>query len=156
MALSIEDQLDIRDLYARWCVAIDDGADRGWADTFTDDAVFALLAPPLRVKGREELLAMAAAVCAHDQGMNPHYCNNIVIDRDGDTATGRCDAVVLELRTGGDARIIKTCRYADRLVRRDGRWLIAERIVTWDTPHVPVQPEVEGATELRDKLLASG
>ena len=50
MSISIEDRLAIHDLYSRWCVTIDDGDAEGWADTFTDDAVFRLTTHPVRAE----------------------------------------------------------------------------------------------------------
>jgi len=148
MTLSIEDRLAIEDLYRRWCVTIDDGDDQGWADTFTDDGVFRLTTYPVEAIGRDALVAMAKQVYQHDQGLNRHQCYNILLTPDGDEVRGRCDALVLELRTGGDARIINTCRYADRIVRDARGWVFAERIITWDTPDIPVQPKVEGGMVL--------
>jgi uncharacterized protein (TIGR02246 family) len=144
VTISIEDRVSIHDLYARWCVTIDDGDAESWADTFTDDAVFRLTTHPVRAEGREEILAMGRSVYEHDEGMNRHQCHNILLTEEDDAVVGRCDAVVLELRTGGDARIIKTCRYHDRVVKIDRGWAFAERVIVWDTPHIPVQPEVEG------------
>jgi uncharacterized protein (TIGR02246 family) len=143
--LAVEDRLEIHDLYSRWCVAIDEGDAQAWADTFTEDGIFRLTTHPVRATGRAELLAMAENVYAHDQGLNRHQCYNILLTADGPLVRGRADALVLELRTGGDARIIKTCRYADTIVRRAGRWVFAERVITWDTPEVPVQPSVADA-----------
>ena len=40
MPLSIEDQLDIMELMARYNHAIDGSQPEAWADTFTDDGVF--------------------------------------------------------------------------------------------------------------------
>jgi 3-phenylpropionate/cinnamic acid dioxygenase small subunit len=144
MAISIEDRLEIHELYSRWCVAIDDGDSEGWANTFTDDAVFRLTNLPVRAEGRAELLEMADKVLEHDQGMNRHQCYNILLSEEGDRIAGRADALILELRTGGDARIIKTARYHDTIVRSERGWVFAERVITWDTEHIPVQPEVEG------------
>lgn len=129
---------------SRWCVTIDDGNGDGWVETFAPDAVFRLASHPLRVEGHAALREFAAAVHIHAEGLNRHYFHNILLAGNGDAATGRADSKVVELRTGGDARIIKTARYQDRLVRLGGVWVFAERVVTWDTPHMPEQP---GATE---------
>jgi 3-phenylpropionate/cinnamic acid dioxygenase small subunit len=144
VTISIQDRLAIHDLYTKWCVAIDDGDAEGWADTFTDNAVFRLTTHPVRAEGRAEILAMGQSVYEHDEGMNRHQCYNILLTEDGDSVNGRCDAMVLELRTGGDARIIKTCRYQDRIVVTPRGWAFQERVITWDTTHIPVQPEVAG------------
>ncbi|GAA3513312.1 hypothetical protein GCM10022234_05030 [Aeromicrobium panaciterrae] len=151
MAISIEDRLAIHDLYSTWCVTIDDGDAVAWADTFTDDATFKLTTHPVEAIGRDAILEMGKSVYEHDQGLNRHLCYNILLTEDGDAIRGRADAIVLELRTGGDVRIIKTSRYADRIVKGPKGWAFAERVMTWDTPHIPEQPEVEGVELLLSK-----
>jgi hypothetical protein len=61
-----------------------------------------------------------------------HTISTAAIEVDGDEATSVCylDADSIDIRTG--SRSLAGGRYLDRLVRRDGRWLIRERRIVVD------------------------
>ena len=109
MPLSIEDQLDITELMARYNHAIDSSQAEAWADTFTDDAVFEGSAGA--VSGREELLAF---VRGRDQSNRiRHWNNNVLIDGDGDDATAKVYLVTFDVSGPADnPRVRRVPRHA--------------------------------------------
>ena len=126
MPLTIEDQLDIMELMARYNHAIDSSQPEAWADTFTEDGVFEGSA--FTVRGREEMLAF---VRGRDQS-NPirHWNNNIVIDGDGDDATAKVYLVTFDVT--GPPQVRVSGMYHDTLKRVDGQWKFTHRKVQAD------------------------
>lgn len=137
--LSVEDRLDIRDLYSRWCVLLDDGEARAWADLYTATGVFAFPALDVRAEGAEALRAFAAEVHDRERGLTRHYMHNVLLEVDERGVGGRADIELLDLRSGGEARIVKTAHYEDRLARTAAGWRFAERCLYWDTPGAPAE-----------------
>jgi uncharacterized protein (TIGR02246 family) len=118
MTTLTEDREAIRDLFARYCHAIDTGAARTWAGMFTTDGEFKTgFGDPL--VGRDALEAFAAGIAA---GTLHHMVLNLAVDVDGDLAT--CQSSVLVTANGA---ILTTGRSEDELRRVDGSWQIARR-----------------------------
>ncbi len=126
MPLSLEDQLDIMELMARYNHAIDSGDAEGWAATFTDDAAFE--GSTATLKGREELLEF---VRSRDPS-NPlrHWNNNILIDGDGDDATAKVYLITFDV--SGPPKIRSSGLYHDTLRRVNGHWRFTHRKVEPD------------------------
>jgi ketosteroid isomerase-like protein len=130
---------DIRRLLARYNLAIDLGDAEGWVACFTDDGVFRCTGladdSPLggTYRGRDELAAYARTHYGIMRGRARHWNANLLIEGDGDDATMTC--YLLALTTGSSVRG-STGIYRDRLRRRDGAWLFAERHVEIDAPPV--------------------
>jgi uncharacterized protein (TIGR02246 family) len=137
MGMTALDYEEIRQLLARYNMAIDGGDADGWARCFTPDGVFECIGLPDghpfagRFEGADELAAFATKSFELTEGRGRHWNNNLAIQGDGEWATMRCYLVVL---TTGKPGAIQgaTGIYEDRLVKRDGRWLFAERHVTTD------------------------
>ena len=127
MPLSIEDQLDIMELMARYNHAIDGSQPEAWADTFTEDGVFE--GSVGRVSGREEMLAF---VRRRDQTNRiRHWNNNILIDGDGDDATAKVYLVTFDVSGPPEIRVSGV--YHDTLKRVDGQWKFTHRKVHPDS-----------------------
>lgn len=128
--LSIEDQLAIQQLYARYNHAIDSGNAAGWAACFTPDGVFDSGAAG-NFKGTEALTAFATGFAQRLKAR--HWTNNLVVDGDGSGAKGSCYLMLLRL---GDKEhptsILTTGIYRDALVRGTDGWKFAARTVTAD------------------------
>jgi uncharacterized protein (TIGR02246 family) len=134
--LAAEEQLAIQQLYARQSHAIDSGDARGWAACFTSDGAFRSPTYGAPVVGTEALTAFAAdfAQAAADAGVvRRHWTTALALEiaTDGSVAA-RCYAMVLATAVGERPVIERTVVFHDRLVRRDGRWLIEERQVRVD------------------------
>lgn len=118
-----------------------------FADSLVEDATFVFSddyprwpdppasehAPNGRAEGRE-------AICAHfkllrersrEKGMQPrHFVVNTLIEQVSDDEATAVSSFISSLGGEGSVEIQNTGTYFDRLVRRDGRWRIAQREVS--------------------------
>jgi 3-phenylpropionate/cinnamic acid dioxygenase small subunit len=127
----------IRQLLARYNLAIDLGDADGWAATFTADGVFRCDGLPDghplggEHQGTAALVAYAKTQNALTKGRARHWNANLLIDGDGETATMRC--YLLNLTAGAGKVAGTTGIYDDRLRKVDGEWRFAERHVVVDS-----------------------
>jgi uncharacterized protein (TIGR02246 family) len=131
VALTIEDRLAIQDLYARFNHAADTGDVETYVGSYTEDAEF--ISPVRRARGKDEIRsfitlrshALATAVVRDEQ----HWNNNLVVDGEGDHATGSIYMVGIGRDAAtGDLRFNYFGRYHDTLVKEpDGRWRFRKR-----------------------------
>lgn len=128
MALSAEDVLAIQQLYARYNHAIDFGRPAEWADCFTADGVFTS-ATTGESKGTEALTAFATGFSARLKAR--HWVSNLVLDGDGDVATGTCYLQLWNV-AAAPATLLTTGIYVDQLARVDGEWKFTSREVKGD------------------------
>ena len=126
MHLNAEDQLAIQQLYARYNHAIDSGKADAWAETFTEDGVFASSASGTTT-GREALRAFATAFSSRLKAR--HWTNNLVLEATPDGAKGTCYLMLLRLSEGQPASPIATGIYRDDLVKGAQGWRFAKRDV---------------------------
>lgn len=131
--LTADDRWEIQDLYTRYCWLLDTGQAEAWADLFTDDGHHAG-SRGTYARGRAELIAHVERVAPVLVGKQ-HWNTNIDVVATGpDEAVGRCYMAALmateapQIGVAG-ASVERIGRYFDRLVRQDGRWLFAEKIV---------------------------
>ena len=133
MSLPVSDHLEVLNLLARYCHAIDLGAPEEWADCFTDDAEFDAR-PVAHCRSRQELIEFCTAVA----GSTRHWTSNSWIEGDGDRATAR--TYLLSLAPGRAPRLGPTAVYQDRLRKTADGWRLEFRKVEfeeapdWPTP----------------------
>lgn len=137
MALTALDHEEIRQLLARYNLAIDLGDLDGWAACFTPDGAFECRGVPEgspfggRHVGTEALRAYAAGHYGAAKGHARHWNANLLIEGDGTWATMTC--YLLALSVGRPPTVAgSTGIYRDRLRKVGGRWLFEERHVTID------------------------
>jgi uncharacterized protein (TIGR02246 family) len=126
-----EDIIDIEQVLNRYWHKLDAGDVDAVVSLFAEDAV---LIPEYEDSGehagREAIRAWysnySRQVLAAVTGLR-HKISTAMIEVDGDTAVSQCylDADSGDPNTG--ARSLAGGRYVDKLVRRDGAWLIQER-----------------------------
>ena len=121
-----EDEHQIHRTLGAYCQHYDDGRFDEWADLFTDAAAFEF--PGRRARGREAIRSLMETVHAAGPG-GKHMTANTLVDVDGDSASATTDYLFVQPEGGGLA-IVAAGRYHDRLVRSDGRWRFAERVIT--------------------------
>jgi len=129
---TVQDFVDINQLFARYDFTIDNGDATGWAKVFTPDGVFR--DPSWCAIGREQL---AGVVSSEKHGMGSdrraHHVPTIgpINYLDRDHATVHSTVMVVTEKGAGhpDGGISITGSYDDTLVRRDGHWLFAYRLV---------------------------
>lgn len=133
-------RVEIVDLLARYGRALDDRDFEAVASCFTEDARVTYSGTRLE-PGR-------AAIVAHLQGLrtlvaSTHVMGLPVIDLDGDVARVETAGLAHLVTPTEHGIVVRTrgLRYRDVAVRRDGRWMIAERVHRCDwmyeTPAAP-------------------
>jgi ketosteroid isomerase-like protein len=129
----IEDPLGIYDVVAAYCQAYDSHDREELARVFSPDAVLHILGGASRgdeAVGRENVLAWltgrwpSAPPCLHLTG-------NLRFSPAGDGAEGTADFLFLIKKEDGSLQISTAGRYLDRYARHEGRWVIAERSITF-------------------------
>jgi uncharacterized protein (TIGR02246 family) len=130
MTLSTDDIVEIQQLAARYCHAVDAGDGPSFAATFTPDG--SLSAAGQKYAGRENLATFATGVPLGVPGIR-HALSNIWIGGDESQASLRAYMSV-SARVGpeGSRVEVSTGKYDDTLIRVDGQWLFAERVFTSD------------------------
>ncbi len=123
MPLSIEDQIAILALVARYNHAVDSGDVETRAATFTEDGVWDSETGGV-VRGREAILAHARDRAPHAHTWK-HWTNNPVIEGDGDAATIR--QYMMLVGVDGALRIRMLGTYHDTLRREPDGWRFAYR-----------------------------
>lgn len=115
---------EIHDLIARYSLYIDTGRADEWASLFTDEGElhFGRNEP---TKGREALARFARDT---EPGLH-HFIVDEAVDVDGDRAVCTCSLLVSK---GQPPTFVLVGRYRDDLVREDGRWRFARRVVRAD------------------------
>lgn len=128
--LTLEDQLAIQQLYARYNHAIDSGNGAGWAECFTADGSFNSGASGA-FTGTEALTNFATGFASRLKAR--HWTNNLVLDAADGGAWGSCYLMLLRL---GNAEhptaILTTGIYRDTLVKEPAGWKFSSRTVTPD------------------------
>jgi hypothetical protein len=128
MSLSVEDQLAIQQLYAKYNHYIDSGKAADWAACFTADGVFN--SGQGTFTGTEALTGFVNGFA--QQLKARHWTNNLIIEGDGDKATGTCYLNLLALQPGKPASTLITGIYTDTLSKAGGEWKFTSRAVAAD------------------------
>ena len=133
---ALADRAAIRDVLLRYARGVDR---RDWplvAACFTPGAAadYGYVA-----QGTIEEAIAAIAPALEKLTSTMHVIGNQLIEIDGDTARSETYAVCYHRSGGLAAGALMTVgvRYLDELVRRDGRWLICRRVVTFEWQQRP-------------------
>jgi uncharacterized protein (TIGR02246 family) len=127
----LSDRFAIRDLFTRYCCALDNGEVETVVDCFTEDAV--LKSPMIDLKGSEAIRGFAdrfAAMRAAGTQFR-HLVTNIAVDIDGDRAQATAYLLVL-ISKDGSHRTLPPGRYECDLVKRTDGWRFSRRLVFHD------------------------
>jgi 3-phenylpropionate/cinnamic acid dioxygenase small subunit len=124
MAVSTEDYVAIADHMARYCWAVDEGDEDGWAALWTEDGEFTG-ATPDPVKGREELKGVVKMSQRLGPGMMRHSITNLMCDYiDGDRDRVQANYYNQVSNWHAGARIALMALSKVQLVRQGQGWLI--------------------------------
>jgi 3-phenylpropionate/cinnamic acid dioxygenase small subunit len=156
------EKLAIQELLARYAHAIDDLKPEAWVQCFTSDGIFQLGSRALR--GHDVLRAYGEI---HAREMRyRHMIGNFLCEVVGNEATGQA-TFLATLATRSGFKFFGQGKYRDRLVKQNGKWLIAYRCVDVDRlasepnkivglldPDVAslVQPLVDACARLGEKV----
>jgi hypothetical protein len=124
--LTVGDRIEIQELVARYCWAIDTGDGEGVADTFVADGVFD---GGRSFVGREQLIGFGRG--DHVPGNRPetaaqHWVTNMVFSGGSTAATVRSYFVRHSI-TDGKLLVARVGYYVDELVKDNGSWLFKSR-----------------------------
>jgi hypothetical protein len=127
MALAVDDQLAIQQLYASYNHALDFGDSSGWASTFTGDGVFS--GGGGTFTGTEALKGFADGFASRMKAR--HWITNLVVEGSGDSAKGKCYLMLMNL-ADGKATPMVTAVYHDELKKTGDGWRFTNRSVQPD------------------------
>ena len=130
--VSTDDFVQIQQLYARYCHALDNGSGEAFASTFTEDGEFTGGRPPGKAtddrsptKGRQALIQMAS------RGGSRHFTANLVVTKTPEGAKGSCYLMLYSAQTIPDSyREIAVSD--DTLVKTAQGWKFKKRVVWRD------------------------
>ena len=128
---SFEDREQIRELYARYAIAIDNARYDEWIDCFTEDGVFE--SPRFgRYAGREGLGKFVATYRESLGGAQVrHVISTLSFRIDGDRATGSCYLTYFHSKNG-KTELAAVGHYRDVLRKVGGEWRFQSRQVFLD------------------------
>ena len=143
----------IRQKLYQYCRSVDRAdAELGYA-VFAEDS-FVDYSPEFTGTG-EELIDWVVGVAKESKGHGSHQLTNITIKVEGDKAGSEayCRACTSSPNPeGGYFWFEGSVRYSDLWERRDGNWVIVERVATWDCAMtIPYQINREPINTSRDK-----
>lgn len=118
----VEDRLDIGELRARYCFAVDEGRWDDLVDLFTEDARVNMLG---QAEGRDNLRTYFSEWVMGQVDHMWHYVHNEWVEIDGDRAYGQA-MVEMPYIAGGEPYIV-AAKYEDEFERVDGKWLFSSR-----------------------------
>jgi hypothetical protein len=135
-AVSPEVYVEIQQFYARQMQLLDEARTHEWAETFTDDGVFAANAHPEPVRGRQEIAAAStkARAALKAAGLQHRHWLGMLdakTTEDGGIIA-HSYAVVVETPRGGTPMIKHSTHCADLLVHDGAQWLVRRRQITRD------------------------
>jgi hypothetical protein len=132
--LSVEDQLEIQNLYAIYNLASDACDIEGYADCFTPEGEMLSPEVGIEVRGRESLKAHKTRDRDNRGGRyRRHWNGNLHLELQADgQVRGRCYLIAYN-GSPGDLPAIADCGvYEDTLVRTKAGWRFARRTLTMD------------------------
>ena len=136
---SLRDRFEITELISRYGNCLDAGDFEGLESLFAPDAVFRVVpdtgVPDLVGPGGIRAAIEKRWAAVHAGAQRRHVMTNVVVDMvDGNHATARTVLLVFEVAKvpGSDVQAHGMGVYDDRLVRVEGSWRFAERVLTLD------------------------
>jgi hypothetical protein len=139
--LSERDYVDIHELYAKYCFAVDLGDGELRAATFVPDGTFTAAASENKP---ETVAAMAERTWTQGNTGRRHLITNIVVTATAEGAAGRAYCLILQPPKPEAVGLVGHVGiYEDALVRTDDGWRFKTRIFWRDRD--PQSPFVVGA-----------
>jgi hypothetical protein len=135
MALTAQDRLEIMDVLAKYCLALDDSDIDTYVTLWADDAVFEHLGG--KSVGRDEIRARGRFLIDSGRaGGTPahlrHFVGLPLLGGDGDRATAVTLSVILDYDPEKKIRVPLVGSYTDEFTKKDGRWRIQHRVTRAD------------------------
>jgi salicylate 5-hydroxylase small subunit len=147
----VELRLEIEDLYAEYCAALDEGRYEDWAALFTEDCLYRIVPRdnhdrglPLAIMHCESRAMLEDRVVAiretsfYAPRMLRHIVSSIRVDLAEDGAiSGQASYLVLQTLAEQPTSLFNAGRYLDIILRDDGRLRFEQRLCIFDSIVVP-------------------
>ena len=127
---ALADRLDIQELFARYCYAVDSRDPDAVVDCFTEDGVFDSSLTGVE-RGRAQIRERIERGRERLPNGQRHFFLNPIIELDGDRATFRAYMLITWI-DNGRTPLRLTGHYHGTVVRDGGRWLFKERYMVAD------------------------
>lgn len=125
--LSLEDRLDIQDLFARYCLLVDQRKVDEWTALFTPDAVFDV--PGLaRMAGSDQVRQIAQMVASKGEGLWRHQITNLLAEPGNSPDVAHVTMYSLVTDWHGAGAVSTFMDYSGRLRKIAGQWRIVELV----------------------------
>lgn len=132
MALSAEERLEILDLYARYCHAVDYNQHDDWAACIAVGGTLRFDIPGggPNLEGPDSFREYSHAGAERLRNVR-HWTTNYVIDETAEGARGACYLALFDV-TKTPRTVSLSGRYEDTLVKEGGRWKFKSRLLHLD------------------------
>ena len=151
MAMDVALRLEVEDLYAEYCAALDEGRYEDWAALFTEDCLYRIVPRdnherglPLAImhcESRGMLLDRIVAIretSYYAPRTLRHMVSGIRVAAEADGALrGQANYLVLQTLPEQPTTLFNAGRYLDTMVREAGRLRLKERLCIFDSIVVP-------------------
>jgi hypothetical protein len=129
MGLSVEDRLDILQVFSRYNMSLDAGDKETFVSLFSEDFFFD--SPKHVMHTHDELRDFVQEAMDNHGPTMRHLMYNQIIEGDGNTATMKCYGMTYKV---SDATIVPmySTTYLHKLAKIDGDWKLTERQVLLD------------------------
>lgn len=140
--VAAQDYTDIQNLYAYYNLCSDAGDAAGDASCFTPDGEMAIPALGLHVKGQDNLHAFKLSDKAQrGNRYRRHWNSGLYLEPlDDDAIRGRCYLQAYNGEPGQHPELADVGVYEDTLVRHNGEWRFAKRVITMDATTFKAPP----------------
>jgi 3-phenylpropionate/cinnamic acid dioxygenase small subunit len=147
----VELRLEVEDLYAEYCAALDEGRYEDWAALFTEDCLYRIVPRdnhdrglPLAIMHCESRGMLEDRVVAiretsfYAPRMLRHIVSGIRVElaEDG-TISGQANYLVVQTLAEQPTTLFNAGRYLDAILRDDGRLRFKQRLCIFDSIVVP-------------------
>jgi uncharacterized protein (TIGR02246 family) len=135
------DRAGVEDLLAKYAKAVDFGTPEDYAALFTEDGVIHMQGKDF--KGRDAIRKMITPALAKPAEGAParprmrHILSNVDIELNGDTATVFESWATISKGADGHVGISAIGHYTDTVVKVNGQWLFAKRVIDVDLANTP-------------------
>jgi ketosteroid isomerase-like protein len=120
----LESRNEIEKLVANFCHGVDKHDEETFLSIWDEEGVWAR--PQGDFRGKVELLRALREIVWVGWQSTQHWANNLVIEIDGDAATGTFDMSMQAVSNDGISTFA-SATYSDRYARRGNRWGIVHR-----------------------------
>ena len=136
--MTVEDLVGVYNLISRYARALDMRDYAAYVENFLPDGVLIDQSTGVRCEGRQQIMTYLYARDASGLYSDPrqHVVSLPDVESDGASCTARTYWHVIVRKPDETPSVWAFGEYVDRIVKADGRWYFAERVIChWPRPH---------------------